>query len=207
MSLRRLWRLTRTLASVREGALKKKILTVQSRNVYENKGSLDIMTDEMHVFEANFRTFWHYVIALCTEFTLFERNFEVTCGHFAVTLRHCSGPVWDIQKICSVCVSDYGSPTVRSGRTRNRTPPGSAPARSRSFAGGVRFLDSDAVHRTPDIGDSRATKAASRPGGPVSTQTRSSRQGDTRTGRNADGGAGPRHLAGGKKLENLRRWQ
>jgi len=38
------------------GARKKKILTVQSRNVYENKGSLDIMTDEIHVFEASFRT-------------------------------------------------------------------------------------------------------------------------------------------------------
>jgi hypothetical protein len=33
LCLRRLWRLTRTLASVREGALKKKNFTVRSRNV------------------------------------------------------------------------------------------------------------------------------------------------------------------------------
>ena len=46
------------------------------------------MSSEKHVFCANFRTVWDDVTALYTKIGLIEDNFELTCGHFAMALRH-----------------------------------------------------------------------------------------------------------------------
>jgi hypothetical protein len=42
------------------------------------------MTSEKQVFGANVRTFWDGVTALCTEFTLFARYFELMYGEIVV---------------------------------------------------------------------------------------------------------------------------
>ena len=65
----------------------------QSHYVYENQALYDKMTGEKQVSYPNVRTYWNDVTALCTEFTLFARYFELMCGHFAMTLHHCSAPI------------------------------------------------------------------------------------------------------------------